>query len=79
MTDEKEDQPTGKLPPIKTKPAAAKPATHTVIAGFNFGCTEDDPEGTRVEPRLLTITLPSKVLADLLAQGVIVEVTSDGR
>lgn len=79
MTEFEEVKPTGKLPPIKTKFSAAKPARYTVIAGFNFDCTEEDPEGTRVEPGTLTITLPPDVLADLLAQGAIVEVTDDGR
>ena len=72
MTDEKDERATGKLPPIKPK-FAAKPA-YQVKAGFNFGCTEDDLEGTRVEPGPLVITLPPKVLADLLDAGAIVEV-----
>lgn len=76
MTDEKEVQPTGKLPPIKSK--SAKPV-YEVIAGFNFGCKTPDDEGTRIEPGPLTVKLPPDVLADLIEAGAIVEVADDGR
>lgn len=79
MTQEKDVSVTGKLPSLKSKLNAAKPVAYNVIAGFNFDCKTPEDEGTRVEPGLLTITLPPKVLTDLLAQGVIVEVTDDGR
>ena len=49
------------------------PKGHVVVTGFNFGCTPEDQEGTRVEPGPLTVELPANVFKDLLAVGVIVE------
>jgi hypothetical protein len=74
MTEEKDPLTTGKLPPIKSKPLSTKPVSYTITAGFNFGCTDEDGDGTRVEPGMLTITLPPKVLADEITAGTIVEV-----
>lgn len=70
---EKDDKATGKLRP---KPLKAN-ARYEVKAGFNFGCTPDNDEGTRVEPGELTVKLPPAVLDQLVDMGAIVEVTED--
>lgn len=63
-----------KLKVAKTEAVKAKVKRYAVTTGFNFGCTADDSEGTRVEIGPLTEELPEKVFKSLLAQGVIVEV-----
>lgn len=57
----------------KVTAANVPPKSYSVVTGFNYGCTKEKPEGTRVEPGKLTIELPPQVLTDLLAQGVMVE------
>jgi hypothetical protein len=53
--------------------APASAAQFRVLSGFSFGADDQ-----RVEPGPLTVQLPADVLADLQAQGVIVEEKGNG-
>jgi hypothetical protein len=73
---------TNPLPNPKNAIAAnVAPKRYVVTTGFNFGCTAQNPEGTRVEPGPLTAELPEKVFTKMFNRGAIVvaqEVEANG-
>lgn len=75
MTDQNEIQPTAKLG--KSVKPVLKRAQYVVVTGFNFGCTSENDQGTRVEPGPLMISLPPNVLDEVVAMGAVVEVKGE--